>query len=150
MDVEQYGREISREHWEWLGTLLEHVYKDAFEHGFKHGVEVKGMPPSPPAEAEVQRLRMIITLAKEALGKGWNPIWELELAESPAEMPEVDPLPNIESLKQMGGDAPPIIHAPVVEGYCILYTKETVDKKANSCEGCKVAGCANRGRAKTE
>ena len=30
---------LADEHWAWLVKLLEHVYKDAFIHGYKHGKE---------------------------------------------------------------------------------------------------------------
>ena len=30
---------LADEHWAWLGSLLEKVYKDAFIHGYKHGEE---------------------------------------------------------------------------------------------------------------
>jgi hypothetical protein len=33
------SQELADEHWGWLGPLLEKFYKDAFQHGFKHGVE---------------------------------------------------------------------------------------------------------------
>ena len=41
MTREYQGRELAEAHWAWLGPLLEHIYVDAFEHGFKHGVEDK-------------------------------------------------------------------------------------------------------------
>lgn len=33
------AEKLANEHWDWLGPLLEKFYKDAFIHGFKHGVE---------------------------------------------------------------------------------------------------------------
>jgi len=30
---------LADEHWDWLGKLLEYLYKSAFIHGFKHGAE---------------------------------------------------------------------------------------------------------------
>ena len=30
-------REQAQEHWDWLETLLEKIYVDSFEHGYKHG-----------------------------------------------------------------------------------------------------------------
>ncbi len=33
------GVRLANEHWTWLQTLLEKVYKDAFLHGYKHGTE---------------------------------------------------------------------------------------------------------------
>jgi len=35
------GKALADEHWAWLSSLLEKVYKDAFEHGYKHGREEK-------------------------------------------------------------------------------------------------------------
>lgn len=32
-------KQLAYEHWLWLGRMLEKMYKDAFVHGFKHGVE---------------------------------------------------------------------------------------------------------------
>ena len=32
---------LANEHWAWLQTLLEKIYKDAFIHGYKHGREGK-------------------------------------------------------------------------------------------------------------
>jgi len=31
--------QLADEHWGWISTMLEKVYKDAFLHGYKHGVE---------------------------------------------------------------------------------------------------------------
>lgn len=28
---------LAEEHWEWLQSLLEKIYTDAFIHGYKHG-----------------------------------------------------------------------------------------------------------------
>ena len=33
------SKELADEHWSWLGPVLEKMYKDAFIHGYKHGVE---------------------------------------------------------------------------------------------------------------
>jgi len=33
------GSELACEHWNWLSSLLEKVYIDAFIHGYKHGSE---------------------------------------------------------------------------------------------------------------
>jgi hypothetical protein len=33
------GEELSQEHWNWLSSLLEKMYRDAFKHGYKHGYE---------------------------------------------------------------------------------------------------------------
>lgn len=30
---------LASEHWDWLSGLLAKVYKDAFEHGYKHGYD---------------------------------------------------------------------------------------------------------------
>jgi len=30
---------LADEHWDWLGKLLEYLYKSAFIHGYKHGTE---------------------------------------------------------------------------------------------------------------
>lgn len=35
-DLER-AKSLANEHWAWLQTLLEKVYKDAFAHGYKHG-----------------------------------------------------------------------------------------------------------------
>ena len=35
------AKRLADEHWEWLGPLLEYLYKGALIHGFKHGVESK-------------------------------------------------------------------------------------------------------------
>jgi len=32
---------LANEHWAWLQTLLEKVYKDAFANGYKHGRDSK-------------------------------------------------------------------------------------------------------------
>jgi len=37
----QYSTKLAIEHWAWLQTLLEKIYKDAFIHGYKHGKEEK-------------------------------------------------------------------------------------------------------------
>ena len=39
IETEQHHKAIvlANEHWAWLETLLEKVYKDAFAHGYKHG-----------------------------------------------------------------------------------------------------------------
>lgn len=29
--------QLAEEHWAWLSSLLEKIYKDAFQHGYKHG-----------------------------------------------------------------------------------------------------------------
>jgi len=31
------AQRLANEHWAWLQTLLEKIYKDAFAHGYKHG-----------------------------------------------------------------------------------------------------------------
>ncbi len=36
---------LANEHWSWLVTLLEKVYKDAFIHGYKHGLESRNPKP---------------------------------------------------------------------------------------------------------
>lgn len=56
----------------------------------------------------------------------------------PAEMPEVEPAP--------GGAT----YVPIVWGKCRLFLEERGDKKQGTCEGCKIAGCAAKGRLKTE
>jgi len=33
------AKNLANEHWAWLQTLLERVYKDAFIHGYKHGAQ---------------------------------------------------------------------------------------------------------------
>lgn len=33
------ARKLATEHWDWLGPLLQKIYTDAFEHGYKHGEE---------------------------------------------------------------------------------------------------------------
>lgn len=32
-------KQLANEHWAWVVRWLEIVYKDAFEHGYKHGRE---------------------------------------------------------------------------------------------------------------
>ena len=34
-------RSLAEEHWVWLESVLGKIYKDAFIHGYKHGVERK-------------------------------------------------------------------------------------------------------------
>ena len=41
MEAKHKATIIANEHWAWLQTLLEKVYKDAFAHGYKHGKEDK-------------------------------------------------------------------------------------------------------------
>ena len=39
-------KELANKHWEWVEGLhshMEYLYKTAFEHGFKHGVQSVGM-----------------------------------------------------------------------------------------------------------
>ena len=33
------SEKLAKEHWDWVVTWLALVYKDAFIHGFKHGIE---------------------------------------------------------------------------------------------------------------
>ena len=33
------AKKLADEHWEWLGPLLELIYKGAFVHGYKHKEE---------------------------------------------------------------------------------------------------------------
>lgn len=33
------AEKLADEHWKWLEKLLEYVYKTAFIHGYKHGVD---------------------------------------------------------------------------------------------------------------
>ena len=35
------AKRLATEHWEWVVRWLEIVYKDAFIHGYKHGVQDK-------------------------------------------------------------------------------------------------------------
>ena len=35
---------LAQEHWDWLGPLLGKIYKDSFEHGFKHALESRDLP----------------------------------------------------------------------------------------------------------
>ena len=35
------AEELAKEHWDWLGELLELVYKSGFVHGAKHEAESK-------------------------------------------------------------------------------------------------------------
>ena len=35
------AEKLANEHWAWLQTLLGKVYKDAFAHGYRHGIEKK-------------------------------------------------------------------------------------------------------------
>ena len=37
-------KQLADEHWAWVVKWLEMVYKDAFIHGFKHGVESVSSP----------------------------------------------------------------------------------------------------------
>jgi len=32
-------RDVAQAHWDWLSSILEKIYVDAFEHGYKHGYE---------------------------------------------------------------------------------------------------------------
>lgn len=53
----------------------------------------------------------------------------------PTEMPEVEPSP------------PFVGEAPMVLGKCLLwYREDTGGKKPRTCDGCKIAGCAVKGR----
>ena len=137
---------------EWLGVDKSPMKQCLFD--LWAAIEHDCKAPSPPAEAEVQRLRTIIELAKEALGKGWNPIWELECADDPPTEPPKSFIAcgNIEEATaymkarlshrtpvEMPEVAPPSPMNPPHK--CDLYNKETADKKAGSCKGCKVAGC---------
>lgn len=36
---------LAIEHWDWLQTLLQKVYCDAFVHGYKHGQHPKRFKP---------------------------------------------------------------------------------------------------------
>lgn len=33
------AKELARQHWGYVGMITERMYLDAFEHGYKHGVE---------------------------------------------------------------------------------------------------------------
>ena len=33
------AEKLADEHWGYVGKLIEFVYKSAFEHGFKHGIQ---------------------------------------------------------------------------------------------------------------
>ena len=35
------AEKLANEHWAWLQALLEKIFRDAFTHGYKHGVEKK-------------------------------------------------------------------------------------------------------------
>jgi len=35
------AKRLATEHWEWVVRWLEMIYKDAFIHGYKHGVQSK-------------------------------------------------------------------------------------------------------------
>ena len=35
---------LSDAHWQWVESLCEKMYKEAFVHGFKHGAEYKNKP----------------------------------------------------------------------------------------------------------
>ena len=35
------AKRLAQDHWDWLENLLGTVYRDAFEHGHKHGYEVR-------------------------------------------------------------------------------------------------------------
>lgn len=59
----------------------------------------------------------------------------------PAEMPEVDL--HAKSISQ------PFIRGTFI-GFCHAWTQKMGDKEPNTCDGCKIAGCAAKGRIKTE
>ncbi len=61
--------------------------------------------------------------------------WFHDACRPRAEMPEVEPAPpNV-----TGG-------APIILGVCKMWFRVVGDKKANTCDGCKIAGCAMSGR----
>ncbi len=41
LEAHHHAVVLANEHWAWLQTLLEKIYKDAFVHGYKHGRKSK-------------------------------------------------------------------------------------------------------------
>jgi hypothetical protein len=39
MIMENKAQQLADEHWAWLSSMLEKVYKDALIHGYKHGFQ---------------------------------------------------------------------------------------------------------------
>ena len=37
---EEYAKTLADEHWQYVKTICEKMYKDAFVHGMKHGIQL--------------------------------------------------------------------------------------------------------------
>lgn len=100
-------------------------------------VRLPDTPPSPPAVCNPKCDKCGKPGADYSVDGDGSTWWYHDSCRpKPAEMPEVAP-------EAIANKEQP---SPMIYGRCIAFYQSGVDKKANSCDGCKIAGCAAKGR----